>query len=324
MLVITPGDPAGIGPDCLLLAAQEPFPTQSVVVASLSLLRQRAKEHGLRPTFIPYQPGISIKPEANVIHLLDVPLSVPVITGRGDPANAPYIRQTLDIALQLCLSDPTHHALVTGPVHKALMNEGGVIFSGHTEYLQQATASPWVQMVFMLEGLTVGLMTTHIPLRQVPDTLTPDFLERQIRQFNLGLKRYLGLQNPHIAVLGLNPHAGEQGLLGFEEKERFIPVLVRLQQENMSLTGPIPADTAFTPSIRTQYDGILAVYHDQALAPLKALGFGEAVNVTFGLPFIRTSVDHGTAFDKAGTPAIQNSSFKAALQRAHQLCHLKH
>ncbi len=132
MLVITPGDPAGIGPDCLLLAAQEPFPTQSVVVASLSLLRQRAKERGLRPTFILYQPGISIKPEANVIHILDVPLSVPVITGKGDPANAPYIRQTLDTAIQLCMADLTHHALVTGPVHKALMNEGGVVFSGHT------------------------------------------------------------------------------------------------------------------------------------------------------------------------------------------------
>ena len=318
-LALTPGDPAGIGPDCCLLAASQPAPCEVVVVASQSLLAERAARLGLSVKFRTFNPDTRTRPEPNVLTILDIPLSVPVVAGVPDSANADYVLKTLNTATQLCL-DKTAAGLVTGPVSKAVIHQSGVHFTGHTEYLRDLAKSSLVQMLFVHEQMKVSLVTTHIPLQAVCTHLTVPLIEAHIRCLAENLQRYWKISHPRIAVLGVNPHAGEQGLLGLEEQTIIHPAIVAATHPDWTLSGPLAADTIFSPALRTQFDGILAMYHDQALGPLKALGFGEAVNVTLGLPFIRTSVDHGTAFNRAGTGKVEFQSLQKAINLAYTLC----
>lgn len=318
LFVLTPGDPAGIGPDCCLLAASAVMPGEIVVVASQALLAERAAQLGLAILFRPFQPGIYLKPQPNVLTILDVPLIAPVIAGVPDPANAAYVLNTLQLATALCL-DHTAMGLITGPVSKAVIAHSGVHFTGHTEYLRELTNSTLTQMLFVHDQMKVSLVTTHIPLNTVCAHLNAPLIAAHIRCLAEGLQRHWNISHPRIAILGVNPHAGEQGLFGTEEQTIIQPAMMLASNPDWTLVGPLSADTIFSPALRTQFDGILAMYHDQALGPLKALGFGEAINVTLGLPFVRTSVDHGTAFDRAGTGNVDCQSLINAIQLAFTL-----
>ncbi len=317
---LTPGEPAGIGPDLCLMMAQAAQPYPVIVISNIDMLRERATLLGLdvqlsavNPQQLPDQPA-----PVNTLYVWDTPLYQPVAPGRLDEANAQHVLETLTRAGQGCL-DGLFSAMITAPVHKGIINQAGVPFSGHTEFLQQLTDAPQVVMMLATHGLRVALVTTHLPLRDVADAVTAERIDSVTRILHRDLQDKFGIKNPHILVCGLNPHAGEDGHLGREELDVIIPALERLRQDGMNLTGPLPADTLFTPNNLKQCDAVLAMYHDQGLPVLKHKGFGAAVNITLGMPIIRTSVDHGTALDLAGTGNIDTGSLQIALVTAFQM-----
>jgi 4-hydroxythreonine-4-phosphate dehydrogenase len=317
-LAITPGEPAGVGPDLLVRLAQEPQPAELVAVADPALLAARAAALGLPLNLRPFD--AATRPEApcpGAISCLAVPLGAPVSPGRLDPANSGYVIETLRRAVSACLNGDVA-ALVTGPVHKGVINDAGIGFSGHTEFLAALTGGEPV-MLLACPGLRVALATTHLPLAAVPGALSREGLERVLRILHDGLVTRFGVAAPRILVCGLNPHAGEGGHLGREEIEVIGPVLDALRAQGFRLEGPLPADTAFVPSHLERADAVLAMYHDQGLPVLKHRCFGTAVNITLGLPIIRTSVDHGTALDLAGSDRADLGSLRAAVRAALDL-----
>ncbi len=312
-VLLTLGEPAGIGPDLALTLAQRPFPAQIIVVGSPDLLKQRAKILGLEcklRDFDPSKPALANG--RGCLAIYPVPLKAPCIPGQLSVENSEYVLTTLRQAYHLCAQKHAD-AWVTGPVHKAIIQQSGTPFSGHTGFLADLAGVKEVLMAFYTSSLIVGLVTTHCPLQEVSKQLTPMRLTRSIQLLHQGLQDLFQKTHPHIGICGLNPHAGESGLLGHEEETLIIPVLEKLRNEGLHLEGPMPADTAFTEKIRNRLDAILAMYHDQGLAPIKALYFGETVNITFGLPFLRTSVDHGTALDLAGTGKADPTSLSNAI-----------
>lgn len=317
---VTPGEPAGIGPDlCLLLAADaQPHPliaSPSWVArsASRSRLEMDVSLLSVMPGQWPSQPA-----PAGSLYVWDTPLSAPVVAGQLDQANAPFVLQTLTRAGQGCL-DGHFDGMITAPVHKGVINESGIPFSGHTEFLAELTHTAQVVMMLATHGLRVALVTTHLPLRDIAEAITAERIERVTRILHADMRDKFGIANPRILVCGLNPHAGEGGHLGREEIDIIEPTLTRLRAEGMDLRGPLPADTLFTPKYLEHCDAVLAMYHDQGLPVLKYKGFGAAVNVTLGLPIIRTSVDHGTALDLAGTGKVDTGSLRVALDTAYQM-----
>lgn len=318
LFALTPGEPAGIGPDLCLLLSREAQPHALVAIASRELLRQRAGELGLEITLLDVGPGRwpQEPAPAGSLYVWHTPLQSPAQPGRLDPANAGYVLETLRRAGEGCVAG-TFAGMITAPVHKGVINEGGVPFSGHTEFLAELTHTEQVVMMLATEGLRVALVTTHLPLKDVAAAVTPERLTRVTRILHADLRAKFGIARPRILVCGLNPHAGEGGHLGREEIEVIEPTLEQLRQEGMDLVGPLPADTLFTPKHLEHCDAVLAMYHDQGLPVLKYKGFGAAVNVTLGLPIIRTSVDHGTALDLAGSGRIDTGSLRVALHTAY-------
>ncbi|MCP1618847.1 4-hydroxythreonine-4-phosphate dehydrogenase [Pseudomonas sp. SLBN-26] len=317
---LTPGEPAGIGPDLCLLLSREAQPHPLIAIASRQLLEQRARTLGVDINLIevtaerlPTAPAA-----AGALYVWDTPLGAEATAGQLDTANAAYVLQTLTRAGQGCL-DGLFDGMITAPVHKGVINDAGIAFSGHTEFLADLTRTQQVVMMLATRGLRVALVTTHLPLKDVAAAITTERLERVTRILHADLVDKFGLSRPRILVCGLNPHAGEGGHLGREEIEVIEPCLQHLRAEGMDLVGPLPADTLFTPKHLEHCDAVLAMYHDQGLPVLKYKGFGAAVNVTLGLPIIRTSVDHGTALDLAGTGRIDGGSLQVALETAYQM-----
>ena len=318
-LAITAGEPAGIGPDLCLMLAQQPASCERVVIADPQLLEQRAAQLGLRVELQPFDPdALPAAQAAGQLSVLPVSLAAECRPGELNRANAAYVLDTLQLAGAGALNG-TFDAIVTAPVHKGIINDAGVPFSGHTEFFAEQTATEQVVMMLACPGLRVALATTHLPLRQVADAITGPLIERVMRILHNDLLSKFGIATPRILVCGLNPHAGEDGHLGREELDVIIPALERLRAEGMHLIGPLPADTLFTPKHLDQADAVLAMYHDQGLPVLKHKGFGNAVNITLGMPIIRTSVDHGTALDLAGTGQANPGSLQVALDTAIQM-----
>ncbi len=316
MLAVTPGEPAGIGPDLVVALASRPRDLDWIAVADPELLAARARQLGL-PLGI--ETDLSRPSRAGGrLTVAPVSLRAPVAAGRLDPANARYVLETLETAADGCIGG-RFRGMVTGPVQKSVINDAGVAFSGHTEFLCARAAVPDVLMLLVAGTLRVALATTHLPLRAVPDAITPALLERRLGLLAEGLRDRFRIANPRILVAGLNPHAGESGHLGREEIDVIGPVCEAARRAGLAVRGPLPADTLFTPEQLAGADAVLAMYHDQGLPVLKHAGFGEAVNVTLGLPFIRTSVDHGTALDLAGSGRARTGSLEAALALAGRL-----
>ncbi len=318
-IVITAGEPAGIGPDLCIQIARQPSAIERVVAADRGLLESRAQQLGLPVELTRYQPGQPPRPQlAGQLKILPVSLPVSATAGELNPANAGYVLETLRKAIQGCVNGE-FAALVTAPVHKEVINQAGIPFTGHTEFLAEQTATEKVVMMLTTEGLRVALATTHLPLNQVSQAITAPHLEKILRILDHDMRRYFCTGSPRILVCGLNPHAGEGGYLGCEEIEIIQPVVDKLRNEGMQLQGPLPADTLFTPNQLDGADVVLAMYHDQGLPVLKYKGFGQAANITLGLPIIRTSVDHGTALELAGTGRASSGSLKYALQTALEM-----
>jgi 4-hydroxythreonine-4-phosphate dehydrogenase len=314
-IALTPGEPGGIGPDLCIQLAQNQLSCDLVIIADPDLLSQRAHQLGLNihiKAFEINQPAKCSDP--GTLTVLPVKLTAPSTCGQLNPANSHYVLQTIRQATQGCL-DGTFAAMVTGPVHKGVINDAGIPFSGHTEFIADITGGTPVMML-ATPGLRVALVTTHLPLSQVSAAITPHTLTEIIRLLDKDLRQRFGIHQPKILVCGLNPHAGENGHLGREEIEIIEPVLKQLRTEGINLEGPLPADTLFTPKYLETADAVLAMYHDQGLPVLKYKGFGQAVNITLGLPIIRTSVDHGTALELAGTGKASLGSLQFALQTA--------
>jgi 4-hydroxythreonine-4-phosphate dehydrogenase len=320
VLVVTPGEPAGIGPEILVRYQAEQPDSRILAVADRGMLVRTTNSLGLRTNIIDWQPGTEIPP--GTLCCANTPLARKETPGKPDPANASYVLETLRLAVRLVTGGPAS-ALVTGPVHKGVINESGFRFSGHTEFLAQLAGVQQVVMMLAAPGLRVSLVTTHLPLREVADALTPGKLEAVIRITQSALRDHFGIERPRLQILGLNPHAGEGGHLGNEEQEIIQPVIRQLRAEGMDLEGPVPADTAFTPPRIAACDTVVAMYHDQGLPVLKHVGFGRAVNITLGLPFIRTSVDHGTALDIAGEGLADTGSLGEALLAAKNMARQK-
>ena len=317
VLAITPGEPAGIGPDILIQLAQQPQPAVLVACANGDLLQQRAQQLGLPLKLIEFDQQTT-PAGAGELLFIDHPLAANVTPGRLDPANAQYVLACLDTALNGC-QQGRFQAMVTGPVHKGNINDAGINFSGHTEYLAEHTGAEQVVMMLATEGLRVPLVTTHLPLSAVPKAITKTVLRSVLSIINTDLREKFGITQPTLAVCGLNPHAGESGHLGHEEISVIIPVLDELRAAGMRLIGPLPADTAFTPNHIEKADATIAMYHDQGLPVLKHKGFSQAVNVTLGLPIIRTSVDHGTALDLAARGGADSGSLAYAIDTALEM-----
>ncbi len=300
-LVVTAGDPAGIGPDlCVTIGAGANAPRMRVI-GDEKLLRERASLLGVEFR----------------LDVLDLPFPAPVHCGTPDPANAATLLEGLRLAVDGCL-DGRYRALVTAPLAKHVVNDAGIRFSGHTEFLAELTGARLPVMLLVAGSLRVALASTHLPLREVPDYITAPRLEAVLRILEDGLRSQFNIAEPSILVCGLNPHAGEGGYLGLEDKAIIAPVVDALRRAGMNVSGPVPADTAFTPAAG-HHDAILAMYHDQGLPVLKYAGFGHAVNVSLGLPIIRTSVDHGTGFSLAGTGKADPGSLRAAIELALSL-----
>lgn len=322
-LLITPGEPAGIGPDVFIQHAATFGIDNAVVVADIDMLKARAELLGASVHFqkIDRTDLSTTVDSAQGVPVLHVPTHAPVVAGSLNIANGAYVIKTLDVAIQLCLENKAA-GIVTGAVHKGVINEGGLAFSGHTEYLRDKSNTEEVVMMLATEGLRVALVTTHLPLKDVPAAITKPKLKRVIKILHTSLLHQFGCERPNILVTGLNPHAGEDGHLGREELDTIIPALEALKLEGIETKGPYPADTLFQPHYLQDADAVLAMYHDQGLPVLKYQGFGNAVNITLGLPFIRTSVDHGTALDLAGSgkadPGSMNVAIKTALTMAQQ------
>jgi len=318
--VLTPGEPAGIGPDLSLLMAREMQPQAVIAIASLELLKTRGDLLGLDIQLLPVSPGAwpQTPAPAGSLYVWDTPLQAPAEPGRLETRNARYVLDTLTRACQGCLAGD-FAGMITAPVHKGVINEAGIAFSGHTEFLAGLTHTEQVVMMLATRGLRVALVTTHLPLKDVAAAITAERLCRVTRILHADLVDKFGIAQPRILVCGLNPHAGEGGHLGREEIEIIEPALALLREEGIDLIGPLPADTLFTPKHLEHCDAVLAMYHDQGLPVLKYKGFGAAVNVTLGLPIVRTSVDHGTALDLAGTGLIDTGSLQVALETAYQM-----
>ncbi len=320
-IALTSGEPAGIGPElCLALAAQE-LPCELVCLGDRALLEGRARALGLTVRLRDYARAANPQRAAHVtgeLRIAHVPLAVPSVPGRPDPANARYVLALLDRAIAGALSGE-FDAVVTAPVHKGVINDAGIAFTGHTEYLQQRTHGGRAVMMLTSGALRVALATTHLPLRAVSDAITGDLLCEVAGILARELTTRFGVQAPRIGVCGLNPHAGEGGHLGDEEVRIIGPAVARMRAAGIDASGPLPADTVFVPQVLAGFDAVLAMYHDQGLPVIKHAGFERAVNVTLGLPLIRTSPDHGTAFDLAGTGRADPSSLVAAVQLASTL-----
>ncbi len=312
VIALTPGEPAGIGPDLLVTLAQRGFACPLIAIADPVLLGERATLLGLELEILPPDP---LPAPPGSLRVLPVRLRAPAQPGVLAVANAAYVLETLDTALAACM-DGQVGALVTGPVHKGIINDAGIAFSGHTEYLAAATGTARVVMMLATPGLRVALVTTHLPLREVPDRVREPLLTEIIEILHRELVNRFAIPDPRILVAGLNPHAGEGGHMGREEIDHIIPCLERLRARGMKLSGPLPADTLFTPHYLEQADAVLAMYHDQGLPVLKHKGFGQAVNITLGLPIVRTSVDHGTAIDLAGRGLADSGSMQCAIDTA--------
>ena len=312
VIALTPGEPAGIGPDLCLELARRPPVGALVLIGDPVVLEERARLLGL--PFAVRQWNGRDRAEAGVF-VLPVKALRPVVAGRLDTANVPFVIETLNVAVQECLKGE-FDALVTGPVHKGVINDAGIPFTGHTEFLAEQSGAAQPVMMLAAPGLRVALATIHLPLAEVPRAITRARLMAVLEVLHADLKRRFGIADPTILVCGLNPHAGESGHLGREEIDVIEPVIGKLRARGMRLRGPVPADTAFTPAQLAGMDAVLAMYHDQGLPVIKHHDFAHAVNVTLGLPFVRTSVDHGTALELAGTGRADVSSLVAALEMA--------
>lgn len=322
-LAITVGEPAGIGPDLVVQLAQQGQDAILIAVADRNMLQRRAAHLGLPLQILDAQHADKPAP-AGSLYVEHVALHVPETIGQLNAANSPYVLQTLEVAAQGCM-DGTYAAMVTAPVHKGIINDAGIPFTGHTEFLEAYTGAEKVVMMLATQGLMVALVTTHLPLKDVPAAITPTLLRQITRILHQDLQQYFGLPDPKILVCGLNPHAGEGGHMGREEIDVIIPTLNELGAQGMRLIGPLPADTLFTHKVLSQGDAVLAMYHDQGLPVLKYKGFGAAANITLGLPIIRTSVDHGTALDLAGTGQADAGSLQTAIDYAlHMAQHREH
>lgn len=314
-VVITPGEPAGIGPDLVVQLAQREWPVELVVCADATLLTNRAAMLGLPLTLRPYSPNSPAQPQtAGTLTLLPVALRAPVTAGQLAVENGHYVVETLARACDGCLNGE-FAALITGPVHKGVINDAGIPFTGHTEFFEERSQAKKVVMMLATEELRVALATTHLPLRDIADAITPALLHEVIAILHHDLRTKFGIAEPRILVCGLNPHAGEGGHMGTEEIDTIIPVLDELRAQGMKLNGPLPADTLFQPKYLDNADAVLAMYHDQGLAPFKALSCG-GVNFTAGLPVVRTSPAHGVGFDIAGENRADESAMRDAIYLA--------
>ena len=322
-IAITPGEPAGIGPDLVIAIAQQAWPVQVVVIASPELLLERAKQLQLPLKLTPYDAGADAEPQqAGTLTVLPLELGAPCVPGTLNPDNGHYVVESLRIASEKNMSGE-FDAIVTGPVHKGLINQAGIPFSGHTEYFAHQANCSDVVMLLATEGLRVALVTTHIPLAYVAKAITTERLQKVTRILHRDLIEKFGIANPAIYACGLNPHAGEDGHLGREEIETIIPAFEELRREGIDIVGPLPADTMLQEKYLSQADAVLTMYHDQGLPVLKYKGFGASVNITLGLPFIRTSVDHGTALELAATGQADSGSFIEAMSNAIHLVNNK-
>lgn len=316
VIAVTSGEPAGVGPELCLRLIERSFAAPLVVLADRHLLAARAAAAGFKGVLRDWDGRLP--PQAGTLDIIHSPLPVASRPGHPDPANATYVLALLDRALAGCRCGE-FAAMVTAPVHKGVINEAGVPFTGHTEYLAEQTATPRVVMMLAGGGLRVALVTTHLPLKDVPAAVTREAVEQTLRILHVDMAKKYGIARPRILVAGLNPHAGEGGYLGREEIEVIAPVLDQLRAEGMALLGPLPADTMFTPPMLAQGDCVLAMYHDQGLTALKYASFGNGINVTLGLPIIRTSVDHGTALDLAGSGRADPGSLFVAVEQAIEM-----
>ncbi len=322
-LALTPGEPAGIGPDLAIALAQQGCSDELVVIADEQLLQERAKQLGIPLRIRQFEadkPARALNPGELCVR--NVKLSHPCVAGQLNSGNSDYVLETLKIAIEGC-QQGLFHAYITAPVHKGVINDAGIEFSGHTEFLAQQTNTEQVVMMLATEGLRVALATTHLPLKDVAAAITPDSLTKTLEILHSDLRCQFGIEMPRILVCGLNPHAGEGGHMGREEIDIIEPTLAKLRKQGMNLVGPLPADTLFTPKHLDNADAVLAMYHDQGLPVLKFKGFGAAVNITLGLPIIRTSVDHGTALDLAATGKADLGSLLTALNYAQSMARAK-
>jgi 4-hydroxythreonine-4-phosphate dehydrogenase len=325
-IAITAGEPAGIGPDLCIMLALQALPAKLVVIADTSMLQARAAELNIKLNIYPYVAGETPPHKGDgTLCVWHQPLNSAAIAGQLDAANSRYVLNTLTVAALGCMAAagtrPQFDAMVTAPVHKGIINDAGIAFSGHTEFLAELTHTAQVVMMLVGGGMRVALATTHLPLKDVPAAITRSSLETTLRILQHDLIHKFGIAQPRILVAGLNPHAGEDGYLGREEIDVINPVLAQLRAEGMQLIGALPADTLFAKHHLSHADAVLAMYHDQGLPVLKHASFGGGVNVTLGLPIIRTSVDHGTALSLAGTGNIETGSMLAALELAIMLAH---
>lgn len=317
-IALTSGEPAGIGPDLVIMLAQSARDNEIVAVGDPEVLQARARELGLSLQLRSFDAEAQPRGDvAGSLCIMPVSVATAVSAGQLDPRNAPYVLKTLDTAIDGCVNG-LFAAMVTAPLHKGVINDAGIAFTGHTEYLAERTEA-YPVMMLIAGSLRVALATTHLPLSAVASAITKPLLEKVITTMHQDLVARFGITHPKILVAGLNPHAGEGGHIGREEIDTIIPVLEDLRRQGLQLDGPLPADTLFTPHHLAGADAVLAMFHDQGLPVLKYKGFGEGVNVTLGLPIIRTSVDHGTALDKAGTGTIDTGSMASALSLAQQL-----
>ncbi|CCO45286.1 4-hydroxythreonine-4-phosphate dehydrogenase [Vibrio nigripulchritudo SOn1] len=323
-IAVTAGEPAGIGPDLVLALSKHDWAHQIIVIADKTVLAERAEQLNIDVELISYDSESSAVPQKSGTLIVDhIPVATPVVAGELNESNGHYVLNTLERAAEGCMKDE-FDAIVTGPVHKGIINRAGVAFSGHTEFFADKSNTPLVVMMLATEGLRVALVTTHIPLAYVSQAVTKDRLEKIIEILHKDLVEKFAIKQPKIYVCGLNPHAGEDGCLGMEEIETITPTLEKIRKEKgVDLIGPLPADTIFNQKYLQEADAVLGMYHDQVLPVLKYKGFGRSVNITLGLPFIRTSVDHGTALDLAGTGQADTGSFQTALTHAIELVEKK-
>ena len=315
---ITPGEPAGIGPDLVIEIAQKQWPAIMVVIADQDMMEARAKLLNLPIEFLPYDEACAELQKPGQLYIHPIALNADVEVGTLNSENGHYVVETLRTACEKNMQGE-FDAVITGPVHKGIINQAGISFSGHTEYFALQSNTNDVVMMLSTPGLRVVLATTHIPLAYVAKAITKERLQKVLHIVHTEMKLKFGINQPNIFVCGLNPHAGENGHIGKEEIEVIIPALEELREQGLTITGPLPADTMFQPKYLNQADAVLAMYHDQGLPVLKHMGFGHSANITLGLPFIRTSVDHGTALDLAGTGQADAGSFEFAIDKAIKL-----
>jgi 4-hydroxythreonine-4-phosphate dehydrogenase len=315
-LALTAGEPAGIGPDLCIALSQQALPCRLSVLGDVEVLHARASQLGIAVDFLDTDAIPEHRPGS--LHVRHIPVAAAVTAGMLDARNSAHVLALLDAALAGCMNG-AYHAVVTAPVHKGIINDSGFAFTGHTEYLADHSGTNRVVMMLAGGGLRVALATTHLPLREVADAITPALLDEVIRILHADLRTKFGIAKPRITVAGLNPHAGESGHLGREEIDIIEPALDRLRAQGIDLVGPLPADTLFSRIRHEPCDAVLAMYHDQGLPVLKYASFGAGVNITLGLPFIRTSVDHGTALELAGSGRAEVGSLIAAIEIALEM-----